>query len=99
MGLMELMKAPDTIFDGLARVECAMEPLIPHPHITIDADSGVAYVERSRVPVRRIFDWWRRGVSMDTLIGRYPQLGPASVMSAVAFALDNPEWMAKEPKP
>ena len=28
---------------------------------------------------------------MDTLLRRYPQIGPAKVFDALAFALDNPE--------
>ena len=41
------------------------------------------------MPVRRLWAWHRRGVSVETLIKRYPQLGPAKVLCALAFAYDN----------
>jgi uncharacterized protein (DUF433 family) len=36
-----------------------------------------------------LWSWHQRGVSIDTLIKRYPQLGPAKVLSGLAFAYDN----------
>lgn len=45
----------------------------------------------SRVPVRRLWAFFERGASVETLLRRYPQLGPAKVFDALAFALDNPE--------
>ena len=45
----------------------------------------------SRVPVRRLYAFYRNGVSVDRILKRYPQLGPAKVFDALAFALDNPE--------
>jgi hypothetical protein len=41
--------------------------------------------------VRRLWAFYRGGASVDTLIKRYPQLGPAKVFDALAFAWDNPE--------
>ena len=43
----------------------------------------------TRVPVRRLFAWHRQGTSVETLLKRYPQLGPARVLDALAFAYDN----------
>ncbi len=43
----------------------------------------------TRVPVRRLWAWHRRGVTVETLLKRYPQLGPARVLDALAFAYDN----------
>jgi hypothetical protein len=43
------------------------------------------------VPVRRLYAFYRNGVSVDRILKRYPQLGPAKVFDALAFALDNPE--------
>jgi uncharacterized protein (DUF433 family) len=49
------------------------------------------FVVGTNIPVRRIYDWFRRGIPAETLIKRYPQLGPAKVLSALAFAHDNKE--------
>jgi uncharacterized protein (DUF433 family) len=67
--------------------------LIPHPHVRVDPRvlGGSPFVVGSRVPVRRLWAFYARGTSVDTLLRRYPQLGPAKVFDALAFALDNPE--------
>jgi uncharacterized protein (DUF433 family) len=54
---------------------------------------GSPYVLGSRVPVRRLWAFYRSGVSVDRILKRYPQLGPAKVFDALAFALDNPAVM------
>lgn len=46
-------------------------------------------MEGSKVPVRRLWAWHRAGASIDTLLKRYPRLGPAKVLDALAFAYDN----------
>lgn len=43
------------------------------------------------MPVRRLWGFYRNGASVETLLKRYPKLGPARVFDALAFALDNPE--------
>jgi hypothetical protein len=48
-------------------------------------------VAGSRVPVRRLYAWHRQGSTVETLLKRYPQLGPARVLDALAFAYDNIE--------
>jgi len=65
--------------------------LVPHPHVRSDSRllDGSPYVEGSRVPVRRLWAWHRSGVSIDRLLKRYPRLGPARVLDALAFAYDN----------
>jgi len=68
---------------------------IPHPHVTVDAD-GSPVVEGSRVPVRRLFSWHRSGTTVETLLKRYPQLGPARIFDALAFAYDNLELVAAD---
>jgi uncharacterized protein (DUF433 family) len=67
--------------------------LIPHPHVRMDPSilSGSPYVEGSRVPVRRLWAWHRGGVTIETLVKRYPKLGQARVLDALAFAYDNQE--------
>ena len=38
-----------------------------------------------------MWSWHRRGTTIETLLRRYPQLGPAKVLDALAFAYDNEE--------
>jgi uncharacterized protein (DUF433 family) len=65
--------------------------LVPHPHVRCDVHTlnGSPYVAGSKVPVRRLWSWHRTGVPVDKLMKRYPQLGPAKVLDALAFAYDN----------
>ncbi len=67
--------------------------LVPHPHVRVDKNvlGGSPYVVGSRVPVRRLWAFYRSGTSVDRILKRYPQLGPAKVFDALAFALDNQE--------
>ncbi len=51
--------------------------------------NGSPCVRGTRVPVRRLWSWHRRGTTIETLLKRYPQLGPAKVLDALAFAYDN----------
>lgn len=69
--------------------------LVPHPHVACDLNvlGGSPYVEGSRVPVRRLWAFYRNGTKVETLLRRYPQLGPAKIFDALAFAYDNPEVM------
>ena len=66
---------------------------VPHPHVEVRDDllAGSPCVRGSKVPVRRLWSWHRRGVTVETLLKRYPQLGPARVLDALAFAYDNPD--------
>lgn len=54
---------------------------------------GSPHVVGSRVPVRRLWAFFKGGASVERILKRYPQLGPAKVFDALAFALDNPEVM------
>lgn len=67
--------------------------LVPHPHVRVDKNvlGGSPYVAGSRVPVRRLWAFYRNGTSVDRILKRYPQLGPAKLFDALAFALDNQE--------
>src|SRR5687768_14255861 len=67
--------------------------LVPHPHVRVDANvlGGSPYVVGSRVPVRRLWSFYRKGVTLDTLLRRFPRLGPAKILDALAFAYDNEE--------
>lgn len=68
---------------------------VPHPHVEVRDDllSGSPVVRGTRVPVRRIWAWHRKGVLVATLVARYPALGPARVLDALSFAYDNQELM------
>ncbi len=69
--------------------------LVPHPHVRVDKKvlAGSPHVAGSRVPVRRLYAFYRAGTPVDRILKRYPQLSPAKVFDALAFALDNPEVM------
>ena len=66
---------------------------VPHPHVRCDASvlGGSPHVNGSRVPVRRLWAWHRGGAAVETLVKRYPNLGPARILDALAFAYDNQE--------
>jgi uncharacterized protein (DUF433 family) len=68
---------------------------VQHPHVEID-ETGSPLVRGSRVPVRRLFAWHRQGTTVETLLRRYPQLGPARVLDALAFAHDNIDLVAAD---
>jgi uncharacterized protein (DUF433 family) len=69
--------------------------LVPHPHVRVDQKilAGSPFVAGSRVPVRRLYAFYRSGTNIEKILRRYPQLSPAKVFDALAFALDNPEVM------
>jgi uncharacterized protein (DUF433 family) len=69
--------------------------LIPHPHVRVDRNvlAGSPHLVGTRVPVRRLWSFYRGGASVDTLIKRYPQLGAGKIFDALAFGFDNPEVM------
>src|SRR5512140_521110 len=64
---------------------------VPHPHVRVDDAvlAGSPHVVDSRVPVRRLWAWHRGGASVETLVKRYPNLGPARILDALSFAYDN----------
>jgi uncharacterized protein (DUF433 family) len=64
---------------------------VPHPHVRVEIAvlAGSPHVDGSRVPVRRLWTWHRGGAAVETLIKRYPNLGPARILDALAFAYDN----------
>jgi uncharacterized protein (DUF433 family) len=67
--------------------------LVPHPHVRVDPKvlGGSPHVVGSRVLVRRLYGFYKNGTRIETLLRRYPQLEPAKVFDALAFALDNLE--------
>ena len=67
--------------------------LVPHPHVRVDPNvlGGSPYVVGSRVPVRRLWAFYRKGITIDTLLRRFPRLGAGKIFDALAFAYDNEE--------
>lgn len=67
--------------------------LVPHPHVRVAPKvmGGSPHVVGSRVLVRRLWVFYQGGASIPTLIKRYPQLAPAAILDALAFAYDNEE--------
>jgi uncharacterized protein (DUF433 family) len=61
--------------------------------VRVDANvlGGSPYVVGSRVPVRRLWSFYRKGIPIDTLLRRFPRLGAAKIFDALAFAYDNEE--------
>lgn len=72
--------------------------LFPHPHVRIDRNvlGGSPFVVGSRVPVRRLWGFYRAGATVEVLIKRYPRLGPAKILDALSFAFDNQEVMERD---
>ena len=76
----------------------ALPPVrVEHPHVEIlpDIQGGSPLIRGYRVPVRRLWSWFQRGVTVETLIS-VPSLGPAAVLDALAFCFDNPELLAAD---
>ncbi len=71
---------------------------IMHPHVEAGPEllGGSPVVVGTKIPVRRLWSWHRKGVSVETLLKRYPTLGPSRVLSALAFAYDNQELMGAD---
>ena len=64
---------------------------VHHPHVEIKLDDGAPFVRGTRVAVRRLYAWHKGGASVETLLKRYPALGPARLFDALSFAYDNLE--------
>lgn len=70
----------------------ALPPIrVHHPHVEVRDDvlGGSPVIRGTKVPVRRLWAWHRKGVSVETLVKRYPSLGWAKVLGGLAFAYDN----------
>jgi uncharacterized protein (DUF433 family) len=77
---------------GFSLLVSALPPIRVHyPHVEARPDllAGSPLVRGTKVPVRRLWAWHRKGVSVETLVKRYPAIGPAKVLCALAFAYDN----------
>ncbi len=48
-------------------------------------------VRGTRLPVRRLWTWHRKGVPVLVLVQRYPSIGWAKLLDALAFCYDNME--------
>jgi uncharacterized protein (DUF433 family) len=72
--------------------------LIPHPHVRVDKNilGGSPYIAGSRVPVRRLWAFYRGGATIEVLMKRFPRLGAAKIFDALAFAFDNREVIERD---
>ncbi len=66
---------------------------VPHPHVVVDPSEmgGSPHVlmrDGRPLPVRRLWQWHRRGVAVETLARRYP-ITRAALYDALSFAHDN----------
>jgi uncharacterized protein (DUF433 family) len=68
---------------------------IAHPHVFVDAE-GSPFVMGTQVPVRRLFAWHKQGTTVETLLKRYPQIGPARLLDALSFAYDNYDLISQD---
>jgi uncharacterized protein (DUF433 family) len=70
-----------------------------YPHIV--SREGVPFVVASglRVSVRHLLNLHERGDSFVSIFKQYPKLGPAKILTALAFAYDHPEHLSKGPSP
>ena len=71
--------------------------LVPHPHVRVDQNvlGGSPYVVGSRVPVRRLWAFYRNGISLERILKRYPQLSPADppdTPRSHQWTKNNPIW-------
>src|SRR5258708_34222507 len=71
---------------------------VQHPHVEIRPEvlGGSPVVRGTRVPVRRLWAWFKRGVTVETLLRRYPKVLPAAVLDALSFAYDNADLVAAD---
>jgi len=69
--------------------------IVGYPHVN-HAAAGGARISGTNVPVRRLWQWHMRGVSVETLLKRYPSISPAAVLCALAFAYENAQLIEAE---
>lgn len=82
--------------EGIAILQSALPPVrVPHPHVVVleNVRDGDPVIEGTVVPVHRLFSWHRQGTTVESLLRRCPQLGPAHIFDALAFAYDNLDLM------
>lgn len=80
-----------TSSDTLTAFQKAFAKAKKYPHISFQ--HGDYWVTGTSVPVRRLWHFHVRGGTADTLFKRYPALGPAKILTALAFAYDNQDFM------
>src|SRR3954447_23917118 len=95
----ETRRPPRDLLDCRSMAQAPLpRVLVPHPHVRSDVHvlGGSPHVAGSKVPVRRLWAWHRGGASVETLLKRYPNLGPARVLDALAFAYDNQDVITED---
>jgi uncharacterized protein (DUF433 family) len=56
-----------------------------------DRCGGRAVVAGTRLRVSLILAWYRDGMTVEQIVDQYPQLRPADVHDALAYAYDHPD--------
>lgn len=69
-------------------------PVFEHPHVAFK--DGMWRIEGTRVPAQRPYSWHKRGITIETLFKRYPQIPRAHLLSAIAFLYDNPNLFRED---
>ncbi len=46
--------------------------------------------------MRRLWGFYKNGATVEVLVKRYPRLGPAKILDALAFAFDNREVIEQD---
>lgn len=72
---------------------------IPHPHVLVDSAGIAVLSDHPDVKVAEIFRLHRSGTAVTAIVRRYPSLGIAAILDALAFGYDNPSFVRKETTP
>jgi len=65
-----------------------VEQSTEHPHVA-RAETGIATLRGTRIPVRLIAQMYRAGDSVDDILHTYPHLAAAAVHDAISYYLDH----------
>lgn len=68
---------------------------VRHPHVVEHPQLGML-IAGTRVAVRRLWSWHSKGISVETLVRRYPSLGWAKILDALSFAHGNKDRIEAE---
>lgn len=73
-----------------------MQRPFPHPHVEYDSVLGYHVVKGTSFRAARLFAWYKQGTTVETLLRRYPRLGPARIFGTLAWAHDNHDIVTRE---
>jgi uncharacterized protein (DUF433 family) len=67
--------------------------LLDYPHLVEREGKPFVVASGLRVSVKHLLELREHGVTFADLFKMYPKLGPAKILTAVAFAYDHPEHL------